>query len=102
MDAKPRVLADGLSKRIDQYVTILGPVKNVGDETANVDASGDILVHLIPTVSIKEGGVYEIIAKVVSDKEVKALSSDPMPSPFPARLAERVVRARDDNPDLFD
>lgn len=101
MDAKPRVLAGGLSTKIDQYVTLMGTVKNVDGEVATVDASGDILVHLIPSVTIQQGGVYEIIAKVVSDNEVKALSADPMPSPFPANLVERVVKARNDNPDLF-
>ncbi|KAK3648575.1 hypothetical protein LTR56_004346 [Elasticomyces elasticus] len=74
-EATPRINAPYLDQFQHRTVRILGKVRQLRGESATIDASGDIQVHLTRDSHLQLNHAVEIIGKVQADLSVRVMAS---------------------------
>lgn len=74
-ETHPRINASLVPQFIGKKVRIIGQIRNLQGETAVLDASGEVTVHLAMQSNMKEKQYYEIIGKVNEDATIRILDA---------------------------
>ncbi|TRX93323.1 hypothetical protein FHL15_005902 [Xylaria flabelliformis] len=97
----PRICASMLPSYVGRVVIIVGKVLELRDESALLDANGQINVILNLSSHLMVGNAAQIIGKINSDLSVKAYQAKDFGNNVNFELAQRVVEITHQYKELF-
>ncbi|MCJ1433181.1 hypothetical protein MMC27_002540 [Xylographa pallens] len=100
-EATPRINAHYLEQFTNQTVRIVGKVLALHGETATLDASGSITIHLNRESHLTVNNAAEIIGKVQPDLSVKVLQATDFGGSMDYAAADAVVDATHRYKEIF-
>ncbi|KAI5801461.1 replication factor A protein 3 [Peziza echinospora] len=100
-DQTPRVNAPLLERFVNQTVRLVGKVISLRGETATLDASGQVLVHLNSGTHWSVGHAVEVIAKVQQDLSLRVLTSIDLGTDVDFNAVDAVVDATHRYKEIF-
>ncbi|MCJ1314342.1 hypothetical protein MMC25_008023 [Agyrium rufum] len=100
-EATPRVNGPYLPSFVGQTVRIIGKVSALRGETANLQAKGDIVLHLNRDSHLTLNNAAEIIGKVEKDLSVRVFQATDFGSNLDYDAADAVVDATHKYKTLF-
>jgi len=101
MEATPRVNASLRQSFTGQTVRMIAKVVQVRGESALVDASGQVEVHLNKMSNLQEGHAVELIGKIMPDLSLTILTSIDFGTTIDFPTVDALVNISHQHKDLF-
>jgi replication factor A3 len=74
-ETHPRINASLVPQFVGKTVRIIGKIHDLQGDTATLDASGELRIHLSMQSHVKENNYYEIIGKITDDHSIRMLDA---------------------------